>query len=291
MPEDPLYTTCVKEKYTIDTELIQYPCSMYLDQATHTGICIYDNRKRLVTTMMLTKDKRQNIIEFRSEFRKELQNIIEHYKIDKIFCEDVFGGVNFDTTQKLISVRDNIVDIAYENNIKAYPLDNTKWKSRLAHPEGWRQHIDDKEQIKMHVDKYYPLNNFEPDVYDAVGMAIAVLFKTDPNIRPLTMQLDKKLRIDTLVRTANFDFAEDLEQLINETKYKRKLGNMEYKLFDYDTTLDLNTNFRYILTNYDVIAITKIPYHRYYGQILLDYDIRPMDIAETDVLIGIATKK
>lgn len=301
MPNEDKFTLLVKEKPKINKDMIEYPCLMFLDQATKTGLCIYDNRKRLVTTLRITKNKTDDIVKFRNMLKSKLQELIEEFKIVKLFCEDVFGGENFNTTQKLLSIRDLIMDLAYENKIKAYPLVNTKWKSRLSYPNRWRKSTDensDKDQIAEYVKLYYPLIRFEDDVLDSVGMAIAALFKVSDNkiLRPLEMSLDKKLKVETEIivpsnQKLDIYNNEHLDIIVNETKLKKYAGRLEYKMFDYDTTLDLLTNFRYILTSYDVIAVTKIPYHRYYGQILLKYDIIPSEIPKGVELIGIASRR
>ena len=289
MPEDYRCTTVVKEKPTKSENLIEYPTSMFFDQATKTGMCIFDKKGRLVTTLRIEKKPRTSMVEFRSKFRKKIQELIHEYKVNRLFCEDVFSGVNFETTQKLLSIRDLLMDLAYENGIKAFPINNMKWKSRLSYPTPWSGFEDDKAQVERYVKKYYPLIDFDLDVVDSIGMAIAVLFKLNTNMRPIEMQLDKKLSIINDVVIAKP--GEGIDDILNKSKIKGKFKGLEVKQFDYDTTLDLNTNFRYILSNYDVIAVTEIPYHRYYGQILMDYDIRPSEIGEDGRIVGISVKK
>lgn len=287
MPKECRHTEIVREKDKLNKNLIEYPTNIFFDQATNTGLCIYDRKNRLITTIRIEKKKRTDIVEFRYKFRKIVQELIEEYKINRIFCEDVFGGISFSVTSKLLSIKDLLIDIAYENDIKSYPIVNTKWKSRLSYPNKWDTTEDDKEQIERYVKGYYPLIDFELDVYDAVGMAIAVLFKTGKDIRPVEMRLDKKLKIDTQVLIAEKD--ESLEKVLERSKFS-KLKGYEKNEFDYDTSIGIKKNFRYILTNYDVLAMTEVPYHRYYGQILMKYDIKPSEIGDGRI-VGLAIRK
>ena len=287
IPEKPEYTINVKHKEVLNKKLIEFPCMLFIDQATNSGVSIFDNKKRLVKSFYLKKDEKDNV-KFRHKFKEIISNIIDEFQVNMLFCEKVFDGVNFNTVELLISLKETLEDIAYEKNIKCYPLNNKKWKARLAYPNKWENTKNDKEQVNKYVKRYYPNIKVEQDIMDSIGMAIAVLFKGSNYIRPLELQLNKKLPVNLSVWVINN--IDDLYDKINQSVHKHKL-NKDIKTFDYDTKLDIYTNFRYILTNYDVVAVSEIPYHRNYGQILLMHDIKPSEIGEKDTLIAVATRK
>lgn len=289
IPEDCRFTLNVKEKEPLNKGLIKYPCYMFLDQATKTGISIFDYNRRLITTYYIEKEKNTEIPEFRSKLRKKLTEIVKEYEVFKIFYEGVFGGPNFETTTKLISIKELVVDVAYESGVKSYGLENTKWKARLLENKKVNNRLNDKEKVRLAVEEYYPLIKKEEDVIDSLGMAIAVLFCGKDKKRPIEMRLNKRLPIELDVYVIH-DLSEIGEKISKKRKLRRLLDE-SMKVFDYDTTIDLETNFKYVLSNYNTVAVAEIPQHRYYGQILLKYNIRPKELKDTGTLIGIAYRK
>lgn len=287
--KDASYTKSVKEKNYLSEHLIKYPCYMFLDQATHTGCSIFDSNRCLISTVYIEKKKTTEVVKFRKKLRDELEKLIEIFQIDKVFYEGVFGGQNFDTVDVLLSIKHTIEDMCSDLGIKGYPIENTKWKSRLSSPNTWKQSVNDKIQIRKYVFEYYPnLISLPEDVIDSLGMGIAVMFKTGTKLRPLEMRLDKNLPINIdIVVMKNI---EEIYEAIEGSKQGKKLDKLEVHVFDYDPTLDLETNFKYILTNYNVLAVSLIPEHRYKGQIMFLHNISPSELGE-GFMLAIATRK
>ena len=285
--DDCKYSKRVFEVKKLNEDLIEYPCVMFLDQATKTGIAVFDNKKRLIKTIFIKREETESLLRYRDKFKKFISNLIDKYKVKKLFCEDVFGGSNFETTEMLLSIKTNLEDIAFTKGIKFYCLVNTKWKARLSYPNHWNKAKNDKEQIQKYVKEYFNIV-VEEDVYDALGMGIAVLYKTTSNMRPLEMRLNKKLPIDRGVFVI-CDYKE-IDDII-DGNFRNSKELLEIKKFDYDPKLSLDVNFRYMLSNFNVLGVCKIPYHRYYGQILLEFNIRPSDIPSDGFLVGIGRRK
>ncbi len=286
--EEPKFSTIVAEKKEENRKLIKFPCYLFADQATFSGISIFDFRKRLICTYSIEKEGKEEMQEFRHNFKEFLYSLIEEYQIIKMFYEKVYGGVNFEVTSKLLSIQEIFKEVAFGWGIKAYPLQNKKWKSRLAYPEKLRNDVNDKIQVQHHVKRYFPLIDENEHITDSLGMAIAVLYKGAKSIKPIEFSLNKKLPIDLDVYVINE--IEELGEILEKRKYTNRIEKGT-KLFDYNTKYDIETNFKFILSNYNVIAIAEIPYHRYYGQILLAHDIRPSTIKEGGAIFGIGYKK
>lgn len=286
--EEPKFSCIVTEKKEENKKLIDYPCYLFADQSTATGISIFDKRRRLISTFYVEKEGNEEIQEFRSKFKDLIKELVYEYEIKWMFFEKVYSGINFEVTSLLLSIQEIFKECAYETGIKAYPLQNKKWKSRLAHPDKFRVDVNDKIQVKNHVRRYFPLLNEKEDIIDSLGMAIAVLYKGSKSIKPIEFSLNKKLPIDLDVYVINE--IEELAEILEKRKYKNRIERGT-RVFDYNVKYDITTNFRYILSNYNTIAISEIPYHRYYGQILLKFNIRPSDIESGATLFGVGFKK
>lgn len=286
--KDCRFTRDVKEKKELNYSIIEYPCYMFIDQATAGGACVFDKERRLLSTFYIEKQAGESNVEFRRDLRRFIKNSVEEFRIEKIFCEGVFGGPNFKTTELLISIKETIKDIGFELGVRVYPINNKKWKARLALPGKWDIYEDEKEQVKRHVKEYFPYIEAKEDVIDSLGMGIAVLYKSGGELKPLEMRLDKKLSIKEGVFV--LDSLNNLYDLIAGSSFKKDFERLDVKVFDYDTSVDFGTNFRLILTNYNVLAVAEIPYHKYYGQILLQNGIKPSEIGE-GVIIGVACRK
>lgn len=286
--EDPKFTRSVSEVSRVNFRLIDFPCYMFLDQSSKTGIVIFDSKKRLITSVYLEKIPDESMVEYRMNLKSLVGNLIDKYRVSKVFCEDVYGGCNFETVETLVSIKAVIEDIAYEKGVKFYSLNNRKWKSRLSYPKKWDYNVGDKKQVDYYVRHFYPTLKLNEHEIDALGMGIAVLFKTKEGMRPLEMRLDKKLPIEREVFVV--EKFEDIYKIIDQSR-KNKVQMLEVKEFEYDEKLDLDTNFRYLLTNHNVLGVCEIPYHRYYGQILLEFNIKPSEIPEGGLLVGVGNRK
>lgn len=283
------FTKDVKEVSNLNLDLVKFPCYMFLDQATKTGISIFDFNRRLIATVYIEKEVHEAPIDFRHKLKAFLSELIDEFQVFKLFSENVYDGVNFSTVETLLSIKTMLEDLAFEKKIKYYSIDNAKWKSRLSYPATWVKSIDDKKQINHYVSEFYPNIKVEQDVIDSLGIGISVLFKTTENMRPLEMKLNKKLPIEKEVFIVCSE--DEMFRYIENSRFMNTYKLLGYKLFDYDTTLDLDTNFKYILTNYNTVAVCKIPYHKYYGQILLQFNIKPSQIPDSSYLVGIARRK
>jgi len=284
VPVNQFDTYSVREVNIECTSDIVYPCYLFIDQATKCGIAIYDKFKRLITTLYIKKEDTESIVEYRSKLKGLINDLIIKYKIEKLFCENVYQGENFNTVSVLVSIKEMLADIAYERNIKYYAIDNKKWKSKIIKPEIQHLDLDEKGKIRKAVKDRYTYIDDEQDVIDAIGIALAVLFNEDS--KPVELRLDKKLSIQHKVFLVNSP-DEIYDNLLKE--FKSKIHKLPIYTFDYDISLDFERNFKYVLTNYNVLAVSEIPYNRYYGQILLMNNIKPSD-TQDKILIGSACR-
>jgi len=124
----------------------------------------------------------------RREFREFLRSLFQDYHYDYLFIEDVIGGVNFKTNKILYQLNPIADDLADAGEIHVKEIireDNKVWKSLLKKCANYKSPIlsqkDDKQVVR---DSLFLLGfgdktttTIPEDVYDALGMAVGVLFK------------------------------------------------------------------------------------------------------------------
>ena len=179
----------------------------------------------------------------RKEFREFLIEILGKDYYPVIFIEDVIAGTNFKTTKGLIQLN-SIIDDLKEYNLVFFfffkRIDNKVWKKYLkkaCNYDGDIKKEEDKQLIKHCMNEIGFSFNVKLDLYDAMGMAIALIYrdnilKDKPKSKTV---LKKDLRHGFLIKQyLNKDkkFDKSLENIIK--KYNRNVEELDWSLEAHD---------------------------------------------------------
>lgn len=283
---------------------IEYPCHLFLDQATKTGYVIYDDKRRLVTAGLIVKDDNEELVEFKYGLRDVINDLIDKYQVSHVWHEEAYDAANHWTTEVLMYIKHMIKDLSYErgrgigvseigrvDDITVLGLDHTKWKSLLAKPKTFKRTGDDKKQVAKFVGEVYPLLNLPEDTRDALGMGIAIVFKQSEKNVLHNARINKKLPV--FVEVMTLKPGEQIEDKIAKLSKKFRVTAEEKGIYeiDYVTKKDELMNARYFLSFKDAVCWSRIPYHTTYGQLLLHYNIVPKHMIEGEEVIMIACRK
>lgn len=269
---------------------ISYPCWLFLDQATNVGYCIFDNESRLIISGVAdTDNKKISVQQFAHEFSDMLDELIEEFKIETIFYEEVYNEANERTTEVLYYIKHKITDKSYgRDNLMVYPLDHRKWKNLLAGGDKYNFDKDNKKETEKFVSEIYPLIPIIADhESDALGMGIAVMIreKNRKNLWKIT-RYNKKLPIETKVMDMDINEGnvEDLiknKKLIKPFRDAYEAGGF-YEL-ELDRAVKIETTIKKFLSHKDVLLKVKIPKtYKYWGYMLLVAGINPDNLTTED---------
>lgn len=276
-------------------ELIKYPCHLFLDQATSTGFAIVDDKRRLVRAGLIKKGYKDSLEDYKFGLKDEILSLISEYKINDVWHEETYDKANHWTTEVLLYIKHMIKDLAYESggDIRVFGLDHMKWKTLLAKPGKFKRTKsgDDKKEVKKLVNLVYPLLNLPEDTTDALGMAIAIVWKQTARSSYYNARINKKLPVNVEVFTLKVD--EDIEEKIKKmgVRFTRKYDLGGVFEFEYVDSYDEALNCRYILSFKDCVCYAKIPFHRNLGMIMLHYGIIPSKLEEGEEVIVMASRK
>lgn len=119
----------------------------------------------------------------RKEFKEFLLELIGDLHIPVVIIEDVIAGTNFKTTKGLIQLN-SIIDDLKEYDLVSVDeikrIDNKKWKRYLKQASNYVGDIkkeEDKELIRNCLNELGFDLKIKQDIYDALGMAVAVIFR------------------------------------------------------------------------------------------------------------------
>ena len=283
---------------------IEYPCHLFLDQATKTGYVIYDDKRRLVTAGHVVKDSKEELVDFKYALRDEINALIDKYRVSHVWHEEAYDKANHWTTEVLMYIKHMIKDLSYERSrgigvaegssvgdVTVLGLDHMKWKSLLAKPKAFKRTGDDKKQVAKFVGEVYPLLNLPEDTMDALGMGIAIVFKQSETNVLHNARINKKLPV--FVEVMTLKPGEQIEDKIAKLSKKFRVTAETKGIYeiDYVTKKDELMNARYFLSFKDAVCWARIPYHTTYGQLLLHYNIVPKNMIEGEEVIMIACRK
>lgn len=200
----------------------------------------------------------------RVEFRGFLQELIGYYNYDRIYVEDVIAGTNFKTTKGLIQLNTIVDDMKAFDLIKVDKIireDNNKWKKYLRQASNYEAEIK-KENPKVMIKKSLNLIGFNEeviqDIYDAMGLAVAMIFKEKVlgEERDDTKPLKKDIRrgykikqfdnIEKLLKDAEKDKVKR-NRVIEEVDWAEQSRDIMY-LFKQKITKDNDDNKIYCIT-------------------------------------------
>ena len=179
----------------------------------------------------------------RKEFREFLIEILGKDYYPVIFIEDVIAGTNFKTTKGLIQLNSIIDDLKEYNLVSVGEIkriDNKVWKKYLkkaCNYDGDIKKEEDKQLIKNCMNEIGFSFNVKQDIYDAMGMAIALIYRDNilqdkPKSKTV---LKKDLRHGFLIKQyLNKDkkFDKSLENIIK--KYNRNVEELDWSLEAHD---------------------------------------------------------
>ena len=175
----------------------------------------------------------------RREFREFLVSLIGDKVIPLVVVEDVIAGTNFKTTKGLIQLNSIIDDLKEYNLVSVGEIkriDNKKWKKYLKQASNYEGEIkkeEDKVLIHNCMVELGFNENVKQDIYDALGMAVAVIFR-DKVLGEMS-KTDAVLKKDlkrgyTIKQFIELDKKSDkyLDKL--KEKYKRENENIDWSL-------------------------------------------------------------
>lgn len=285
--------TVVKKEDVKGIQLIKYPCHLFLDQSTSTGYVIIDDNRRLVKGGHIEKDYKDSLESYKYGLKDIILKEVEEYQINDVWHEESYDKANHWTTEVLHYIKHMIKDLAYESDgkIRVLGLDHAKWKSLLAQPGKFKRTGDDKAQVQKLVKLVYPLMDVPEDTFDALGMAIAIIWKQTAKNSYYNARINKNLPVNTEVFTlkANEDILPILMKKGVRFTRKYELGGLHE--FEYDTSYDEILNCRYVLSFRDCVCFTRITFHRNMGMILLHYGINPSSLEEGEDVVIMASRK
>lgn len=302
-----------------DTSKIEYPCKLFLDQSTKTGYAIYDKRRKLIKAGNIDKKYNAGLLGYRKDLKDLLTDIINEYQVNEVRYEETYHEANMVTTEVLITIKTMIKDMIYERQllyegepdkqIDGMGVDHRLWKKELAKPKKFNGGKGgDKAEVQKYVNNRYAMfphmsekDQLTEDMYDAIGMGIALCVKRDlTNDTYQLARYEKNLPYDSSVHKPN---PED-EKAGKEPEWQEVVGGLRknlrtaYELGGHMTLqLDRRKNYpeqiRQILTHRDCLLVVKIPKdYRYWGLILLEYGIAPKELGEQqDIYLLCARKK
>lgn len=285
----------VKKEKVKGNELIKYPCHLFLDQSTRTGYVIIDDNRRLIRGGVIEKGYSDSLESYKFGLKDIILELVNDYKINDVWHEETYDKANHWTTEVLTYIKHMIKDLAYESggDIRVLGLDHMKWKSLLAKPGKFKRgkNGDDKNEVKKLVNLVYPLLNLPEDTTDALGMAIAIVWKQTAKSSYYNARINKKLPVNVEIFTMKKD--ELIEDKIQKygVRFKRKYEVGGVHEFEYVESYDEVLNCRYILSFRDCVCYSKITYHRNLGMILLHYGINPYELEEGEEVIVMASRK
>ena len=175
----------------------------------------------------------------RREFREFLVSLIGDKVIPLVVVEDVIAGTNFKTTKGLIQLNSIIDDLKEYNLVSVGEIkriDNKKWKKYLKQASNYEGEIkkeEDKVLIHNCMVELGFNENVKQDIYDALGMAVAVIFrdKVLGEMSKTDAVLKKDLKRGYIIKQfIELDKKSDkyLDKL--KEKYNREIENIDWSL-------------------------------------------------------------
>lgn len=287
---------------------VKSPCTLFLDQASNTGYSLYDSNSRLVLTGQIRRGH-TSIQNYKKDLVEYIKQLVDEYKIETIFHEEVYDQANMQTTEVLFYLKHAIQDLGYfSEDINVLGLDHMTWKTSLAKPKKYNSSGDHDTETKKWVESVYPLLKIDnADETDAIGMGIAIMIneKGERNFYNKA-RYNKKLPIHLVTHHDVFgspeQVIEDVEEHLEKEeeketeqeeyieKYINKLRKPFRTAYEVGGLHELELNrrkgveevYRRFLTHKDALVYLRIPKEYYqWGKILLSQGISPAEF-ETD---------
>lgn len=277
----------IETSEAVDPRKIKYPCYLFLDQASNTGYSLWDSESRLVLSGELSRGSDMSIRDFGFGLAEWVKGLIEEYKVDTVFHEEVYDSANMLTTEVLMYIKHKIQDIAHTNKeVNIMGLDHMAWKVQLAKPEKFVKSKDHKKQVQDLVEGVFPLITiYSENQSDAIGMGIAIMVKQKRkwNIFNVT-RYNKKLPVWDVISDADVELT-DVEGLVKTLRKPFRTAFEVGGIYEVplDTRRRIDDGFKRFLSHKDSLVYTRIPKnYKYWGVMLLQHGIKPSDLTSED---------
>lgn len=212
--------TVIKKEYDVLSEDSLVPkAGNYLGldiSISSTGICLY--KDGIKTTANISLDYKENNphaeVLLRRQLKHDLLGLIDGLNFEVIVIEDVFEGINPDTTRKLYALNTAIDELILDGNITCNQFErvpNTLWKSWISvvDSNGVYKGFKDKQKIQGYL-KILGIEEGEDkgfqDRLDATGMLLGYLLSRN-NSNTDVSKIKKGIR----VKFEDISFAYELD--------------------------------------------------------------------------------
>lgn len=212
--------TVIKKEYDVLSEDSLVPkAGNYLGldiSISSTGICLY--KDGIKTTANISLDYKENNphaeVLLRRQLKNDLLGLIDGLNFEVIVIEDVFEGINPDTTRKLYALNTAIDELILDGNITCNQFErvpNTLWKSWLSvvDSNGVYKGFKDKQKIQGYL-KILGIEEGEDkgfqDRLDATGMLLGYLLSRNNSNTDIS-----KIKKGIRVKFEDISFAYELD--------------------------------------------------------------------------------
>lgn len=250
---------------------------IFVDPARSSGISIFTKTGEpimSVNTVMIGDD----LVQYKRELRYVLENLVKSFRTSAIYHEEVFASMGpnntlfFESLRFLLSLREVFQEMRKDLNLTVIGLNNRRWKAALGKIVG-----DDKIHVMVEVSQRMKLPDGVPqDVIDSLGMGFAVIEK---NAQVVSLPKRTKINVDL----QPMEDTKDAAIYLLKNYVSKMSGGISY--YEYNTSLQVKENALHALA-YDPVVWTVIEEHRYYGQMMLDHNLRPSQL-EGKFLLGV----
>lgn len=227
-----------------------------------TGICLY--RDGIKTTANIALDYQTGNphaeVLLRRQLKTDLLELIKGLSFEVIVIEDVFEGVNPDTTRKLYALNTAIDELILDEQIECkhfIRVPNTLWKSWLSSVDanGVYKGFNDKQKIQGYL-KLLGIDEGNDkgfqDRLDATGMLLGYLIGRDSNKGDLAKAKSIRVKFDDIM----FAYELDTDLIVMQAAYESEEANV---VFIRDKKITKKAIIDYISSDVGTVFITAEP--------------------------------
>lgn len=263
------------EKVTVLDLFSMIDSGLALDiSKNHTGIVMWNGKEIITDGWEIHEyDKTDYHAEYkmRKYFKQTLKSKIQGKHFQYIVVENVFGGENFDTVRKLLTLQtviDELLDEGVVTTDKFFRWLQPEWASRARiiykqtgalkskiETQGLLEHLEfdfylkHKDLAKARKEDIY----FE-DICDACGMLLAVVAEEK-------FKVDKEIRRDIKMSDIKMIYVEDFDNLAGVRDKRIKEEDLNHIDINYKGNLE-NAILNAVMSNTEDVLCAYIPVNR-----------------------------
>lgn len=227
-----------------------------------TGICLYRDGIKTTANVALnyqTGNPHAEVL-LRRQLKTDLLELIKGLSFEAIVIEDVFEGVNPDTTRKLYALNTAIDELILDEQIECkhfIRVPNTLWKSWLSSVDanGVYKGFNDKQKIQGYL-KLLGIDEGNDkgfqDRLDATGMLLGYLIGKDTNKGNLPKAKSIRVKFDDIM----FAYELDTDLIVMQAAYESEEANV---VFIRDKKITKKAIIDYISSDVGTVFITAEP--------------------------------